>query len=526
MIPNDSNADCHNPRKGCTPVSSSCVIWNGPDIPCINLCKGDAIDEVVYQLALKLCQVTEGVLDITTLDFKCLVAENATEPTRLIAILQLIIDKHCELAAAVEQGGGGGGTTPNTPEIIANLPECLQFTNADGDLVTSLPIDEYSELLANQICGILTTIAGLTSNYTNLVNRVESIEEFIANLNLNGTIPTVVSKCITAVMPNVEVPVTEAVSAMEAFLCQLIDLLGDFSQLSALIDTECPDLDNTPTLSDPEVLMNELGGWTVDPANLSQNLTNLWLTLCDMRGAVSNLLEPPVLPCAPVSPSNVQITNLTLGGCTISWNPPATTGVQTPSAYLVTVVQWNGTSEVGLPIASETVTFGTNTLAVTGADPTKIYRVTVVAVYENCGYSLPAEAIGACILTSYIAKLSISEVSLADAPPVTCGGIEYAVDRRTATFKLINLATGAPVINTGAPITIVAAYTRTNDCISGDYNVSIVIPTGQSFGTYTYFAETTVSCAPDSCGSEYRTFNCIQSIDNPNIALDAGINFC
>jgi hypothetical protein len=29
-----------NTQRGCTPLSSNCVIWQGPDISCINLCKG------------------------------------------------------------------------------------------------------------------------------------------------------------------------------------------------------------------------------------------------------------------------------------------------------------------------------------------------------------------------------------------------------------------------------------------------------------------------------------------------------
>ena len=44
-------------KHGCDPISSNCVIWQGPDIECINLCKWDSVSDVVYKLAQELCTV-------------------------------------------------------------------------------------------------------------------------------------------------------------------------------------------------------------------------------------------------------------------------------------------------------------------------------------------------------------------------------------------------------------------------------------------------------------------------------------
>ena len=33
--------------RGCNPVSSNCVVWQGPDLACIDLCKGDTVSNVV-----------------------------------------------------------------------------------------------------------------------------------------------------------------------------------------------------------------------------------------------------------------------------------------------------------------------------------------------------------------------------------------------------------------------------------------------------------------------------------------------
>ena len=57
-------------NKPCSPISSNCVLWQGPDIPCINLCKGDTVSDVVAALAEELCCVLT-ILDINSYDLSC-----------------------------------------------------------------------------------------------------------------------------------------------------------------------------------------------------------------------------------------------------------------------------------------------------------------------------------------------------------------------------------------------------------------------------------------------------------------------
>ena len=53
MLPIPSNKN----QEGCNPISSNCVIWQGPDLPCIQLCKGDSISDVTAKLATELCDL-------------------------------------------------------------------------------------------------------------------------------------------------------------------------------------------------------------------------------------------------------------------------------------------------------------------------------------------------------------------------------------------------------------------------------------------------------------------------------------
>jgi hypothetical protein len=91
-------------KSSCNPISSNCVIWGGPDIECINLCKGDTITEVTYKLALELCQVME-LLNVTNYDLDCL--ELSCPPKDFNELIQAIITALCTPGPEGPQGVTG-----------------------------------------------------------------------------------------------------------------------------------------------------------------------------------------------------------------------------------------------------------------------------------------------------------------------------------------------------------------------------------------------------------------------------------
>jgi len=60
----------NNTQQGCNPISSNCVVWQGPNIPCINLCTGDSVSDVIAKMATELCDITSQT-DISLLDLSC-----------------------------------------------------------------------------------------------------------------------------------------------------------------------------------------------------------------------------------------------------------------------------------------------------------------------------------------------------------------------------------------------------------------------------------------------------------------------
>ena len=151
----------NNDNPACNPISSNCVIWQGPDIPCINLCKGDTVSDVVYKLATELCGVLTQI-DVSTLDLSCF---NLTgcDPKDLQAFLQFLIDKICALEACCDQ-------TPSTertgcPDCVVNIAPCFYYQDQYGNQITTMQLSDYVTAIGNRVCDILNQIDIIENEY-------------------------------------------------------------------------------------------------------------------------------------------------------------------------------------------------------------------------------------------------------------------------------------------------------------------------------------------------------------------------
>lgn len=520
MIPVSTNITLR-PKDGCTPVSSSCVVWNGPDIPCINLCQGDSIESVVHQLATLLCESTSGVIDVTTLDFKCLV-ENQQSPDTLLDALQALIDKVCDLEDCCDSGGGG--QTP-TPTPIA-LPVCLYFTQ-NGDTITQLLPAAYSAYLADKICTILTTITSIQSTLGSLNTRVTTLEETVEELGGDPDPIEVEVNCASGETPGLVVPIQEAFVNFENKFCQLQGLLGTLSSLNDVITQGCSDLSDSPQLCDEESTMSDLPNWILYPGTVSETISNMWLTICDLRCSVQGLITGGVTECVTLPPTNVQITDLTSSGCTVKWNIPQTGSFEDPTDYVVTITEWNGTSKVGTPIATATVSHpAIESVFSTVGDPSKIYIAEVYAAY-SCGDSPIASAIGPVQLSSIQYILNVTDLITASEVTYPCDGNSLPAVQRITTVSLSNPGIGGVAINNGSTITAVLRFSLTGDCINAySEDVTINIVTGQSSATYTYLGEKMKKCGSNPCTPEFKEFLCVVSVSSQAVALHPSVSFC
>lgn len=278
MLPTKSNtAD-----KGCSPVSSNCVIWQGPDLGCIDLCNGDAISDVMYKVATKLCTIQTS-LDLSNLDLSCLVSFcSATNPApttkTLSAVLDFIIDKVCCLNTAIANlpGGSSSYTEPNLA-----LPTCLQYADpATGQTITQLVHNQYTLRLGNQFCSLKATVDGHTTTLATYNTRITALE------NAPGvSLPTVTPNCI---LPATPTAMNVVLDKLEEEYCGLRSVLGANTALTASIAQQCQGLGASPALSTSGTI-SSLTGWNTNSTTIASAVQNLWVVLCDMRQTIYDL---------------------------------------------------------------------------------------------------------------------------------------------------------------------------------------------------------------------------------------------
>ena len=268
--------------QGCSPVSSNCVVWQGPNLSCINLCKGDTVSDVVYKLATEVCALS-GNLGLSDLDLSQLVqvCTATPEPAKtLAAVLDLLIDKVVCLADLVDAIVPGGATYT---EPTLNLPACLQYTNAQGQTVTQLIHNQYSLTLATKLCEIKATVDLHTSQIAGVSARVSALEAVTAD-----ELPTVSVACLTG--SSTLVALDAAVEVIADELCDLKGVMGTNTAITAAAAKQCTQLSILPSLSSTGTMGN-LAGWKPSVTTLSDSIFNLWLTVCDMRGAIASLKD-------------------------------------------------------------------------------------------------------------------------------------------------------------------------------------------------------------------------------------------
>ena len=282
MIPTSSSIS----TNGCDNISSNCVIWQGPDIACINLCSGDSVSEVVSKLATEVCTlITSGVTanpNLTGLDLSCLNIPGTT-PTQIVPVLQAMVVQICANTAS---------KAPAAAALpVMTLPVCLQYNDASGNPVTQLPLDQFATRIANQVCLNLTAIGIIQTTLTSYNTRLNTLEACV--LPCSGAVveAQVIPTCILpATLTNVSV----LLLALEARFCALetavglpAAILGTIGQTSLTAASA--------QLTNPGSNYGSIGGWNSSPVNLAQTVQNAWVVIDDMYTAIASIQ----LNCCP-----------------------------------------------------------------------------------------------------------------------------------------------------------------------------------------------------------------------------------
>lgn len=269
-------------KESCSPVSSNCVIWQGPDLPCLNLCKGDTVSDVVYKLAVEICDLKSDI-GLSDVDLTCLVqvCQTTPEPAKTLAnILDLLVNKVCCLSDIVDNLPPPGN---NYTEPTFNLSSfCSEITA--GGVITSLIHSQFTLRIATVLCSTITTVNAHTGSIANLEGRVFALEN-----------PIVITPTLSSCLMGGAQTIPTLLQNLETEFCSYTPVLGTPAQLTAGIAKQntglCPTNWTNEKLLSSGAFVTSLGtNWVVSPTNVGHSLTNLWALVCDLRATLKAVL--------------------------------------------------------------------------------------------------------------------------------------------------------------------------------------------------------------------------------------------
>ena len=353
MIPTNSSGT----TNGCDNISSNCVIWQGPDIACIDLCAGDTISEVTAKIAQKVCDIiTDGVAanpDLTGLDLTCLNIKGVT-PTELVPVLQAMVNQIC-----ANTGGTRGNEGSSLPNMT--LPACMQYNDPSGNPVTELPLDQFATLIANQVCTNLASINTINSTLTSLTTRVDVLEACV--LPCSGAVveAQIVPTCVSNV--GVLTDVSVVVLALESAFCALQNAVGLPSTIGSAISQTFIS-GSTTQLSNSSSSYSGVTGWNNNPSTLAQSVQNAWVVIDDMYNAILDIQ-----------------TNCCPGGCDGVTFGYSTTNTLNTSTGVITDIVFNFTPSMIPSTFNDSA--GYSQVTITDADGQAVNTVVSVSSLQN-----------------------------------------------------------------------------------------------------------------------------------------------
>lgn len=289
MIPTNSSGT----TNGCDNISSNCVVWQGPDITCIDLCTGDTITDVTHKLATKVCKlITDGVTanpSLAGLDLTCLKIPGIT-PTELVPVLQAMVVQICANTGTGQVPNSSSNLSPSAQVQadlpIMTLPACLQYNDASGNPVTTLRLDLFATLISQQVCTNLASIQVINTTLTSYSSRLDILEACVLPCSSAVVEKQVVPTCIINV--GVLTDVSVLLLALEVRFCALETAVGLPAAINLAIG-QTTITSSTLSLSGNKAAYGAIGGWNSTVTSLAQSVQNSWIVMDDLYAAVANI---------------------------------------------------------------------------------------------------------------------------------------------------------------------------------------------------------------------------------------------
>lgn len=276
----------------CSPISSNCVIWQGPDIPCIKLCKGDTVSDVIHKLATELCNIMD-LLDVNGYDLSCFDLASC-KPQNIQELIQFLIERIC----ALEEVDAAAVATPTTPGNEARSTSANTLVTVAPCFIvgttTVMTIVEYAQATGTRICSIIDQINLINNQIFNLDVRVTTLETAPApvftmpSISIDCTLSTIIVSPGTYVITDV---LDALVNDNTYGYCALRSTTGLPADILAAVQSQCIDDTDTSLVYGTPFSVAYLGQWVpiASTDTVADAITNIWISLCDVYQYVSSL---------------------------------------------------------------------------------------------------------------------------------------------------------------------------------------------------------------------------------------------
>ena len=421
-----------NKSLSCNPVSSECVIYNNQNLDCFEICAGDSVGDVLFGLGTILCE-------FTTKEYSLCI--NQPHTVNLEEALTLLADSICELQNQV---------TPEPPEVFT----CSDVKACSWDVTAITPEGESLEdvitAIAEAVSGSAETITTeIEPTLANHEGRITELEEAPAPVFVE---PVIIPVCV---LPSVETPISEVLSALEEDFCSLQQILGTNQELITAVSRQCLNLTSDTALS-TNGTMSGIPGWETNPSNVAESVNNLWLTLCDMRAAIKDIQ----LNCCNTECSNfvwVISSTIDVSGTQIQFYfdsvviPAGFTACDPLGATFVISDNLGNSMNVRIPIQSYAGTLTPYTITISGTplNPASSYSVSVNACFANAAKGITCE----------------KSLCLGIQNPAACPEVVYTPTETTIDYSFTSVAGMSYTISvytTGSPTVLVSSVTHSN----------------------------------------------------------------
>lgn len=260
----------------CIPTLSSCVEWNGGDLPFLGICNGDSLNNIVIEIINKIKELAGE--DISGFDIdELLDICNQKRPAEvtLVSILNLIKQNQICLKDFIDILNEKLNELLAEKGIIINLKCYAEFDNLGNSL--SITRQQLDQLIIDQLCEHKSRLEFLEGEVINLQDQINAL-----NIG-SGSGSSSFIICLN----------TQAKSAQQNILdvsdkvCEYVDATGQpadiLSAVSVIDITKWSEID-------PDLVANINllfpGDWSLTTDNLSESYNNLLLIAANLLSRV------------------------------------------------------------------------------------------------------------------------------------------------------------------------------------------------------------------------------------------------